>query len=169
MKPIVTGSCHSCGACVKPQIHCNGINRGLAISVGLQAAKPAVPCSNPKCYLVTNATGLTFLRVTSLRAYVFFKVNFFPRNVLHHNDGLCGLVVRVPGFRSRSIAGRGDEFGSCLFKSRKMRWAGHVARMGEKRNVYRLLEGKRPLARPSRRLVDNIKLDLLEIGWGGVD
>jgi hypothetical protein len=45
--------------------------------------------------------------------------------------------------------------------------------MGEKRNVYRLLvgtsEGKRPLGRPRRRWVDNIKMDLLEIGWGGVD
>jgi hypothetical protein len=45
--------------------------------------------------------------------------------------------------------------------------------MGEKRNAYRLLvgkpEGKRPLGRPRRRWVDNIKVDLLEIGWGGVD
>jgi hypothetical protein len=56
-----------------------------------------------------------------------------------------------------------------IIKSRRMRWAGHVARMGEKRNVYRLLagkpEGKRPLGRPRRRWVDNIKMDLLEIGW----
>jgi hypothetical protein len=54
-----------------------------------------------------------------------------------------------------------------------MRWAGHVARMGEKRNASRLLvgkpEGKRPLGRPRRRWADNIKLYLLEIGWGGVD
>jgi hypothetical protein len=45
--------------------------------------------------------------------------------------------------------------------------------MGEKRNAYRLLvgkpEGKRPLGRPRRRWVDNIKMDLLEVGWGGVD
>jgi hypothetical protein len=54
-------------------------------------------------------------------------------------------------------------------KSRRMRWAGHVARMGENRNAYKLLvgkpEGKRPLGRPRRRWVDNIKMDLLEIGW----
>jgi hypothetical protein len=54
-----------------------------------------------------------------------------------------------------------------------MRWAGHVARLGEKRNVYRLLvgkqEGKRPLGSPRRRWIDNIKRDLLEIRWGGVD
>jgi hypothetical protein len=53
-----------------------------------------------------------------------------------------------------------------------MRWAGHVARIGEKRNSYRLLvrkpEGKRPLGRPRHRWVDN-KMDLGEIGWGGVD
>jgi hypothetical protein len=53
------------------------------------------------------------------------------------------------------------------------RWAGHVARMGEKRNVYRLLvgkpEGKKPLGRPRRRWIDNIKIDLLEIGLSVVD
>jgi hypothetical protein len=56
-----------------------------------------------------------------------------------------------------------------IMKSRRMRWAGHVARMGEKRNAYRLLVGKRPLGRPTHRWVDNIKMDLLEIGWGSVD
>ena len=49
-------------------------------------------------------------------------------------------------------------------KSRKMRWAGHVARMGEERRVYRVLvgkpEGRRPLGRPRRRWVDNIRMDL---------
>jgi hypothetical protein len=55
-------------------------------------------------------------------------------------------------------------------KSRRMRWAGHVARMGEGRNVYRVLvgqtEGKRPLVRPRRRWEDGIKMDLRETGWG---
>jgi hypothetical protein len=55
----------------------------------------------------------------------------------------------------------------------RMRWAGHVERMGEKRNVYRLLvgkpEGKRPLGRPRRRWKDNIKMDLIEIGVSVVD
>jgi hypothetical protein len=54
-------------------------------------------------------------------------------------------------------------------KSRRMRWKGHVARMGENRNTYRLLMGKPPLGRPRRMWVDNIKMDLLEIGWGSVD
>jgi hypothetical protein len=54
-----------------------------------------------------------------------------------------------------------------ITKSRTMRWAGHVARVGKKKNVYRLLvgkpEGKRPLGRPRHRWVDNIKMDFLEI------
>jgi hypothetical protein len=54
-----------------------------------------------------------------------------------------------------------------------MRWVGHVAGMGKKRNLYRLLvgmpEGKRPLGRPRRRWVGNIKMDLLEIGLSVVD
>jgi hypothetical protein len=53
-----------------------------------------------------------------------------------------------------------------------MKWAGHVKGMGEKRNVYRLLvgkpEGRRPLGRPRRRLKENIKKDLGEIGLCGV-
>jgi hypothetical protein len=60
-----------------------------------------------------------------------------------------------------------------ITKSRRMRWARHVARMGEKRNVYRLLVGKselkRPLGRPRRRWIDNIKMDLLKIGLNVVD
>jgi hypothetical protein len=60
-----------------------------------------------------------------------------------------------------------------IVKSRRMRWAGHVTRMGEKRNVYRLVvgepEGKRPLGRPRWRQVDNIKMDLARMGCGGVD
>jgi hypothetical protein len=58
-------------------------------------------------------------------------------------------------------------------KSRIMRKAEHVACMGEDRNVYRVLvgkpKGKRPLGRPRHRWEDGIKIDLREIGWGGVD
>jgi hypothetical protein len=58
-------------------------------------------------------------------------------------------------------------------KSRRMRWAGHVARSGEGRNVYRvlvgMLEGKRPLERPRHGWEDGIKMDLREIGLGGVE
>jgi hypothetical protein len=60
-----------------------------------------------------------------------------------------------------------------MMKSRRMRWAGHVARMGVKRNAYRILlgkpEGKRPLRGPRRTWVDNIKMDFGKIGWGGMD
>jgi hypothetical protein len=59
-----------------------------------------------------------------------------------------------------------------MIKKRRMRWAGHVARMG-KMNAYRILvakpEGKRPLGRPRRRWVNNIKMDLREIDWDGMD
>jgi hypothetical protein len=58
-------------------------------------------------------------------------------------------------------------------KSRKMRWAGHVARMGEDRKMHKVLagkpEGKRPLEKPRRRWENEIKMDLREIGLGGVD
>jgi len=58
-----------------------------------------------------------------------------------------------------------------VVKSRRMRWAGHVTRMGERRGAYRDLvgkpKGKRPLSRPRRRLEDNIKMDLQEVGCGG--
>ena len=60
-----------------------------------------------------------------------------------------------------------------VVKSRRMRWAGHVARMGDGRGVHRVLigkpEGKRPLGRPRRRWECNIKMDLREVGGGGGD
>jgi hypothetical protein len=60
-----------------------------------------------------------------------------------------------------------------IIKSRRMRWAGHVARMGAKRNAYMNLagrpEGKRPLGRPKHTWEDNIKMDLREKEWGGMD
>ena len=60
-----------------------------------------------------------------------------------------------------------------VIKSRRMRWAGHVARMGEEMGVYRVLlgkpEGRRPLGRPRHRWVDNIRMDLQEVGCGYMD
>jgi hypothetical protein len=60
-----------------------------------------------------------------------------------------------------------------IVKAKRMRSAGHVARIGEKRSAYRLLVGKpegwRPLGRLRRRWLDNIRMDLLEVGWGDVD
>jgi hypothetical protein len=60
-----------------------------------------------------------------------------------------------------------------VIKSRRMRWAGHKAWMGEVRGVYRVLvgkpEGKRHLGRPRRRWEDNIKMDLQKVGYGGME
>jgi hypothetical protein len=60
-----------------------------------------------------------------------------------------------------------------IMKWSRIRWAGHVARLGEKRDVFRLLagkpEGKRPLGRPKRRWVDNIRMNLGEVGWEDAD
>jgi hypothetical protein len=57
-----------------------------------------------------------------------------------------------------------------VIKQRRMRWVGHVARMGEKTGAYRILvgrpEGRQPLGRPRQRLEDNIEMDLEEVGWG---
>jgi hypothetical protein len=76
-----------------------------------------------------------------------------------HNEELRGL------YSSRSIVG--------VIKARRMRWAGHVVRMGEVRGAYNILvgrpEGRIPLGRPRRRWEDNIKMDLREIGFGDVD
>jgi hypothetical protein len=76
-----------------------------------------------------------------------------------HNEELRDL------YSSPSIIG--------IIKSKRMRWAGNIARMGEKMNAYRLLVGqpgeKRPLGRLRRRWVDNIMMDLGELGWSGVD
>ena len=60
-----------------------------------------------------------------------------------------------------------------VIKSRRMRWAGHVAHMGEGRDVHRVLigkpEGKRPLGKPRRRWEDNIRMDLQEVGGSSGD
>jgi hypothetical protein len=76
-----------------------------------------------------------------------------------HNEELHGL------YSSPSIVR--------VMKARRMRWAGHVAHMGEVRGAYNILvgrsEGRRSLGRPKRRWEDNIKLDLREIVFGDVD
>jgi hypothetical protein len=60
-----------------------------------------------------------------------------------------------------------------MIKPRRMRWAEHLTQKGDKRNAYRLLVGKqeekRSLGRPRRKWVDNIRMDLGEVGWGDVD
>jgi hypothetical protein len=62
---------------------------------------------------------------------------------------------------------------SLVIKSRRMRWVGHVARLGDRKSEYRVLVGRtygmRPLGRPRHRCENNIKMELLEVGWGGLD
>ena len=76
-----------------------------------------------------------------------------------HNEELNNLYFSLNIFR--------------VTQSRSLRRAGHVARMGERRGVYRVLVGKpeerRPLGRPRHRWEDNIKMDLLEVGCWGMD
>jgi hypothetical protein len=76
-----------------------------------------------------------------------------------HNEELHGL------YSSSSIVR--------VIKARRMKWAGHVARMRDVRGAYNILvgrpEGRRPLGRPRRRREDNIKMDLREVGFGVVD
>jgi hypothetical protein len=76
-----------------------------------------------------------------------------------HNEELNGLYSSPSTVR--------------VIKARMMRWAGHVAHMGEVRGAYSILvgspEGRRPLGRPRRRWEDNIKMDLREIGFGDMD
>jgi hypothetical protein len=96
------------------------------------------------------------------------------------------VLRRISGPKSDKVTGkwktlRNEEFNDLysspntvqVIKSRRMRWAGHVARMGERRGVYRVLVGKpggkSPPGRARHRYEDNIKLDLQEVGCGGMD
>ena len=95
------------------------------------------------------------------------------------------MVLRIFGPRRDEVTGElrrlhNEELNDLSFSpnivrviiSRRMRWTGHVARMGEERGVYRVLvgkpEGKRPLGRPRRRWVDTIRMDLQEVGCTGL-
>ena len=75
--------------------------------------------------------------------------------------------------RTLELSGTKHTFRKYTDQVRRMRWAGHVARMGEERGVYRVLvekpEGKRPMGRPRRRWVDNIRMDLQNVRCGYMD
>jgi len=98
---------------------------------------------------VLKIVYIVFSRIFGSKSY---KVTRVWRKL--HNEKLNGL------YPSPNIV--------WVIKSRRMRWAGHVARVGKKIGVYRVLvgklEGKRPLGRPMRRWEDNIKMDLQEVG-----
>ena len=99
--------------------------------------------------MITNLNVIIYLSTCHTVHIIVLRLYDYAI-IRSHNEELNGLysspnIVRV-------------------IKSRRMRWAGHVARMGEEREVYRVLvgksEGKRPLERPRRRWVDNIRMDL---------
>jgi hypothetical protein len=100
----------------------------------------------------------------------------FENRVLRRILGLKRDEV-TGGWRKLHIEELRDLYSSpsiiIIIMSRRMRRAGHIARMGEKRNAYRILvgkpEGKRPLGRPRRNWVDDIRMGLGEVGWGDVD
>jgi hypothetical protein len=113
------------------------------------------------------------------REYLKDKINELARN--SKNKIISDLYRRISGFK-RDYQQRNnlvkDENGDLVADShntlnRRMGWVGHVARMGEKRIMYRLLvekpERKRPLGRPRCRWLDNIRMDLGEVGSGDVD
>jgi hypothetical protein len=87
-------------------------------------------------------------------------------------DGVTGAWRRLHNEERNNLCS--SSYIVRVIKSRRMRWAGHVARMGEGRGAYRVLvgrrEGRRPLGRPRLKWEDNIKMDLQEVGWGhGLD
>jgi len=86
------------------------------------------------------------------------------------------VLLQPSGLRYRGASSVVTDFWMVVHppsKWRRMRWAGHVVRMGDRRGVYKVLvgkpEGKRQLGRARRRWEDNIKIDLQEVGCGGVD
>ena len=87
--------------------------------------------------------------------------------------GICFILIRTERDMFKHVYRYSSPNIVRVIKSRRMRWAGHVARMGEERRVYRVLvgkpEGKRPLGIPRRRWVDNIRMALQEVGCGYMD
>jgi len=92
-----------------------------------------------------------------------YTLRYFKCSLNHNSNYLVPVLFKF--YSSPNIVR--------VIKSRRMRWAGHVVLMGEERGVYRVLmgkpDGKRPLGIPRRRWVDNIRMNLPEMGCGYVD
>ena len=129
--------------------------------------------------------NLLFLRMCFVFTITFYLKNIY-RLIKRKLRVSENMVLRIFGPRRDEATGEwrrlhneelNDLYSSPIIvrviKSRRTRWAGHVARMGEERKVYRVLvgkpEGKRPLGKPRRRWVNNIRTDLQEVGCGYVD
>jgi hypothetical protein len=116
--------------------------------------------------VLTRATRRNIPEDAILHKLRVFKSRMLRRICGPKRDGVTGGWRKLHNLYSLSSIIR-------IIKSRRMRWAGHVARVTEKRDVYRLLvakpKGKRPLGKPRHRWIDNIKIDFLEIGFGVVE
>jgi hypothetical protein len=109
-----------------------------------------------------NLFVLCSLRVFEIRVLRIFGPKW---------DGVTGEWIKLHNEELRDLYSSQSII--TIIKSRRMRWVGHVARMREKNNAYRLLvgkpEGNRPLGRPRHRWLDNMRMGLGEVGWGEVD
>jgi hypothetical protein len=107
-------------------------------------------------------------RYASICVFMFYLTTL---SLIHKRDEVTGEWRKLRNEELRDLYSSPSIIR--IIKSRRMRWAGHIARIGEKKNEYRLLvgkpEGKRPLGRPRRRWMDNIRMDLGEVGRGDVD
>jgi hypothetical protein len=119
-------------------------------------------------FLDSNAAKITFILVIPL---LFFENRVLRRIFGPKRDEVTGEWKRLHNKELYALYSSPNIIR--VIKSRRLRWAGHVARMGERRGAYRALvgkpEGRRPLGRSRRRWEDNIKMDLREIGLGGMD
>jgi hypothetical protein len=104
----------------------------------------------------------TYIYISYSRFIIYLQLFHYVGHIIVFNIELMNMYIYISDFQ-----------GSLYSFSNFMRWAGHAARMGERRNAYRILvgkpDGKRPLGRPRCRWVDNIKMDLKEVGWDGRD
>jgi hypothetical protein len=129
--------------------------------------------STRKCFWGVQLVVLYGCETWSLTLRKEHRLRMFKNRVLRRIFGLKRDEV-MGGWRKLHNEELLDFYCSpSIIRMIKLRWAEHVARKGEKRNVYMVLvgkpEGKKPLERPGRRWVDNIKVDLGETGWGGMD
>jgi hypothetical protein len=128
-----------------------------------------------------NSSNTAFVVYSEAEYYVIKPCDEFRHTVGFRCISLCDCTAfrfrALSYMLCRSCNGELNDLYSLpnivrVVKSRRMRWAGHVARMGEDRGVHRVLvgklEGKRTLERPKRRWEDNIKMDLWEVGGGVV-
>ena len=124
----------------------------------------------PSCAVVMKSRNLNFLETCGLlQACNGTALPFYLHGLI-----MCGIVIKIETVivKVSTLILKINKY-VCRRYSRRMRWEGHVARMGQKRGVYRVLvgkpEGRRPLGRPRRRWENDIKMDLQDVGCGDMD